>query len=73
MSLSEQEILDCDTGNYGCKGGQPSAAFDYVIKNSLGKDEDYPYIAETHVKCYRDSPTPPPADAEKKEQGRRLQ
>ena len=55
LSLSEQEILDCSTENYGCKGGQPSAVFDYVIKNKLSLDKDYPYIAKENGQCLKNS------------------
>ena len=54
ISLSEQEILDCSTKNYACKGGQPSAAFEYVVDNFLAYDKDYPYIGKKNVKCYKD-------------------
>lgn len=42
-----------------------------MIKNYIGKDEDYPYIAQTHDKCYRGK-TPPPKPEKKKKEGRRL-
>lgn len=42
-TLSEQEILDCSKENDGCIGGQPYLVFDYVIKNGLAFDSDYPY------------------------------
>lgn len=51
IQLSEQEILDCSKENEGCKGGQPAAAFDYVIDNSLAFEKDYPYKGQTGSKC----------------------
>ena len=48
VSLSEQELLDCDTAgdNSGCSGGYMSTAFDFVQQNhGLTTDSDYPYQA----------------------------
>lgn len=42
-NLSTQQVLSCDTGDHGCKGGDPTRAYDYV-KSAGGIDsaEDYP-------------------------------
>ncbi|ESQ46395.1 hypothetical protein EUTSA_v10000553mg [Eutrema salsugineum] len=47
-SLSEQELIDCDTTfNSGCNGGLMDYAFQYIIsKGGLHKEDDYPYLME---------------------------
>ncbi|XP_076939635.1 cysteine proteinase COT44-like [Bidens hawaiensis] len=46
ITLSEQELVDCDTlYNFGCNGGQMNLAFEFIIKNDgIDSDKDYPYI-----------------------------
>ena len=45
ISLSEQELLDCSTGSYGCEGGFTEKAFEYIIRNcGIDTEEDYPYV-----------------------------
>jgi C1A family cysteine protease len=34
-NLSEQQIIDCDTGNYGCNGGWPDTALTYAATYAL--------------------------------------
>jgi len=44
LSLSEQQIVDCDEYDHGCEGGWPTNAMQYV-KDAGGEmlEEDYPY------------------------------
>jgi cathepsin L len=47
--LSEQELVDCVTADYGCDGGLMTDAFDYVLKSQAGSVNllsDYPYTAK---------------------------
>jgi C1A family cysteine protease len=41
--LSTQQLVDCDTGNYGCNGGNFGPAYAYVQTNGLQYDTTYVY------------------------------
>jgi C1A family cysteine protease len=46
ISLSPQQIVDCDKTSYGCNGGWTQHAFDYVEKSrGLDTEASYPYHA----------------------------
>ncbi|KAE9018654.1 hypothetical protein PR001_g14078 [Phytophthora rubi] len=42
---SEQQLTSCDTQNYGCNGGAPIYAMEYVQQNGLCTEDDYPYTS----------------------------
>jgi C1A family cysteine protease len=45
--LSPQEIVDCDTVDQGCDGGDPPTAYQFVIQEGGMEDaSDYPYTAQ---------------------------
>jgi cathepsin F len=43
VSLSEQELVDCDTVDQGCNGGLPSNALKYLQDNGLGEEAETDY------------------------------
>lgn len=47
VSLSEQELIDCDTSsNNGCRGGLMDDAYQFVLDNhGIDTEQDYPYQA----------------------------
>jgi len=46
-SLSMQQIVDCDTNDDGCNGGDPPTAYQYVMSaGGLETYADYPYTAQ---------------------------
>merc|ERR1712023_216225 len=53
ISLSEQELMDCskDEGNNSCEGGLMDYAFEFVIKEGICLESDYPYDEADHYSC----------------------
>uniref|UniRef100_A0A3Q0SXE0 Cathepsin H n=1 Tax=Amphilophus citrinellus TaxID=61819 RepID=A0A3Q0SXE0_AMPCI len=50
--LSEQQLLDCSRNfrNYGCFGGLPSQAFEYIkYSKGLMTEDDYPYKGYVYI------------------------
>lgn len=46
-TLSVQQVVDCDTTSYGCNGGEPDSAYNYVMQaGGLETAESYPYTAQ---------------------------
>nr|AAD10337.1 cysteine proteinase precursor [Hordeum vulgare] len=47
VSLSEQELMDCDNvNNQGCDGGLMDYAFQFIQKNGITTESNYPYQGE---------------------------
>jgi len=45
--LAPQQVVDCDKSDYGCDGGNPPTAYDYIKEaGGLEGEKDYPYKAE---------------------------
>uniref|UniRef100_A0A1D1YBX8 Cysteine proteinase RD21a n=1 Tax=Anthurium amnicola TaxID=1678845 RepID=A0A1D1YBX8_9ARAE len=52
ISLSEQELVDCDTTNEGCDGGYMDYAFEWVINNGgIDSEANYPYTGQADSVC----------------------
>jgi len=52
VSLSEQQLVDCDKIDYGCEGGLPTNAFTYIKQNNgIDTEASYPYHALDGPKC----------------------
>jgi len=47
LSLSEQQLADCVTQDYGCNGGDTPTAYQYMEKNGVELEKDYPYRSGT--------------------------
>ena len=47
VSLSEQQLVDCDRNSMGCGGGSAASAIDYTTRNGLATTSSYPYISGT--------------------------
>lgn len=47
LSLSEQELVDCEKDNEGCNGGLMENAFEFIKKEGgITTEILYPYIAK---------------------------
>lgn len=52
LTLSEQELLDCDPFESGCKSGSPYRALRWIHENNgIATEEDYPYQAAKGDYC----------------------
>ena len=57
VSLSEQQLVDCDHQSAGCGGGLMTTAFEYAMKKGMCTEEEYPYHAMDED-CKDDKCTP---------------
>ena len=57
ISLSEQQLIDCDYSNKGCSGGNMKKAFNYLKTNGLMSANDYPFIGDSGECQYDESKT----------------
>merc|ERR1712002_551401 len=56
VSLSEQNLMDCDSNNNACNGGNPYIALQYIMSNGgVDTEANYPYEMR---KSYSGTPTP---------------
>lgn len=53
LTLSEQQLVDCDTAsNNGCEGGLMEPAFKFIKEHGgLASDQSYPYVGKREVCC----------------------
>eukprot|EP00798_Chlamydomonas_sp_ICE-L_P007057 gene7057-153_t len=51
VSMSVQQLIDCDTANTGCAGGDPALALDYLMQKTPGvvHEAEYPFMTEAAV------------------------
>ncbi|XP_047309146.1 low-temperature-induced cysteine proteinase-like [Impatiens glandulifera] len=50
ISLSSQELVDCDNISDGCNGGYMNNAFEWVINNGgIDSESDYPYVGSDSI------------------------
>ncbi|CAF2045487.1 probable cysteine protease RDL4 [Brassica rapa] len=56
VTLSEQDLINCNKDNNGCEGGKVETAYEFIVKNGgLGTTKDYPYkavdgVCDAHLK-----------------------
>lgn len=49
VSLSPQNLLDCDLSNFGCDVGEMDTAFMYLRTHGITTEEKYPFTGEAGV------------------------
>lgn len=45
VTLSEQQLIDCDRHQSGCHGADPEEALEYALAYGLMREIDYPYLS----------------------------
>ena len=44
LKLSPQQLIDCDSSQYACDGGDPMKTFEYIKKFGIMAEKDYEYL-----------------------------
>jgi C1A family cysteine protease len=55
LNLSEQQIVNCDSTQFGCRGGHIGRVYNYIIRNGLGYESETPYVGRKQI-CTRHTP-----------------
>merc|ERR1719163_690979 len=50
ISLSEQQLVSCDTGSHGCQGGSMDQALQWIESHPLCTEDEYPYTSGAGVR-----------------------
>ncbi|XP_058122492.1 procathepsin L-like [Anopheles ziemanni] len=52
VGLSEQNLMDCSKKDFGCGGGVPSRAYEYIkAAGGINLERDYPYQEKQNKQC----------------------
>ena len=54
LQLATQQLIDCDSFNFGCDGGFMTSAFEYAQTERIMLEADYPYVGMTDGQCHQD-------------------
>ena len=49
--LSPEDLVSCDTGDYGCGGGYMEHAWEYLLNTGIVSDTCFPYTAGTGIEA----------------------
>ncbi|KAJ8921569.1 hypothetical protein NQ315_010474 [Exocentrus adspersus] len=53
VTFSEQQLVDCNSANWGCNGGYMQLGWDYIKERGIETQQDYPYTARDGSCQYR--------------------
>ncbi|XP_073442952.1 cathepsin L-like proteinase [Dendrobates tinctorius] len=53
VEFSEQQLVDCDHGNYGCCGGIPEQAMAYIASHGVMQAKEYEYLEKQNQCLYK--------------------